>query len=84
MSIPEACIEAAFFGVMNPRELLETRKERARRVINALAEHLPESAVEKAREAYRAAWDVATNESEIDAAMDDAIIAALRHVVEVE
>ena len=48
--IPEACIEAAFYGVMNPKELLITRRERARRVINALAENLPESAVDAAQQ----------------------------------
>jgi len=44
--IPEACIEA-----IDALRACEA-EARARRVINALAENLPESAVEKARLAY--------------------------------
>ena len=75
MSIPEACVEA-----VKRRGLDDAFEARARRVITALADHLPDSAVEKAREAYRASWAVAQNDAEIDAAMDDAIVSALKDV----
>lgn len=51
MSIPEACIEAASVDAVDVA-LVDRHEATARRVILALAENLPESAVEKALRRY--------------------------------
>ena len=72
MSIPESVIEAASIRRVEKHGFDEAR---ARRVILALAEDMPESAVEKALAAFdgaeRAYWP---------AAMRTAIIAALKDI----
>lgn len=70
MSIPEACIEAAH--ICQP-----TAEVRARRVILALASDLPESAVEKAVEAW---LDDETPTLSNEAAVAKIIAAFLKHV----
>jgi len=82
MSLHESVIEAARIHNELAGSSEAFAVARARRVILALAENLPEDAVEKARQAYRIAWDVAQNTMEIDSAMDDAIVAFLKHVGE--
>ena len=77
MSIPKTCIDAAG---RHPEDFLHNAEARARRVILALAGDLPEEAVKAAREAYWVTWNSASNGAEIDAAMDDAIAAFLKHV----
>lgn len=74
MSIPEACIEAAH--ICQP-----TAEVRARRVILALAENPPESAVEKALEKYFEYWSSGAGRNH-NAAIRAAIVAALKDVVE--
>ena len=74
MSIPESVSNAA---CVVPGDMPTSR---ARRVILALAENLPESAVKAAREAYWVTWNSASNGAEIDAAMDDAIATFLKRV----
>ena len=75
MSIPEAVIDAAS---CQTRSGVERGPEaRARRVINAIADHLPDSAVREALIAGNLNDDEYT-------AMRAAIIAALKDIVEAE
>jgi hypothetical protein len=76
MSIPESVIEAAFYGVMNPKELYKTREARARRVILALAEDTPADAVWEAKAYLRNYCGVDLHDDEVLAT----IITFLKHV----
>lgn len=81
MSIPESCIEAATVRAeLNKNGWTnDTDEARARRVILALAESLPDSAVEKAWLAYCKAPKTQSAET-WKAAMRAAIVAALKDV----
>lgn len=75
-----AIIKAAGFKV----GVHSARPERVCRVIRALADHMPEEAIQNAQEVYRDACNSSSNVAEYDAALKEAIAAFLKRCGEME